>query len=166
MERGLKLKGEDVSTRLVVEVARDKAKIHTLETEVSWQRWEIDKLWLDIIGESSGPVSFLFLDLRCLFDMVSIMAWAGLEDKLIEEVVKSRDLGGSLLTEHDEHEPLRIAIGLACDDLSLTPEQEGSSLVVHVTCLTTGCMRPQGLRLALASTICLRSPVLTMQTLT
>jgi hypothetical protein len=87
--------------------------------------------------------------------MVSIMAWAGLEDKLIEEVVKSRDLGGSLLTEHDEHEPLRIAIGLACDDLSLTPEQEGSSLAVHVTCLTTGCMRSQGLRLALASTICL-----------
>jgi hypothetical protein len=35
MERGLKLKGKDVSTRLVVEVARDKAKIHTLETEVS-----------------------------------------------------------------------------------------------------------------------------------
>jgi hypothetical protein len=36
MERGLKLKAEDVSAGLVVEVARDKAKIHTLETEVSW----------------------------------------------------------------------------------------------------------------------------------
>jgi hypothetical protein len=35
MERGLKLKAEGVSTGLAVEVARDKAKIHTLETEVS-----------------------------------------------------------------------------------------------------------------------------------
>jgi hypothetical protein len=136
MERGLKLKAEDVSVRLVMEVARDKAKIHTLETEVSWQRCEIDKLWSDITSESSGPVSFLFLDPRCLFDMVSIMAWAGLEDKLIEEVVKSRDLGGSLLKEHDEHEAMRIAISLSCDDLSLTLEQEGSSIAVRVTWLT------------------------------
>jgi hypothetical protein len=48
------------------------------------------------MGESSGPVSFLFPDLRCIFDMVGIMAWAGLKDKLAEEVVKSRYLGGSL----------------------------------------------------------------------
>jgi hypothetical protein len=63
---------------------------------VSRQRGEIDKLRSDVIGEPSGSVSFFFLDLRCLFDMVGIMAWAGLEDKLAEEVVKSRDLGGSL----------------------------------------------------------------------
>jgi hypothetical protein len=41
-------------------------------------------------------MSLLFLDPRCLLDMVGIMAWEGLEDKLAEEVVKSRDLGGSL----------------------------------------------------------------------
>jgi hypothetical protein len=35
MGRGLKLKAEDVSAGLTVEVARDKAKIHTLETVVS-----------------------------------------------------------------------------------------------------------------------------------
>jgi hypothetical protein len=96
MERGLKLKAKDVSARHAMEVAWDRAKIHTLETKVSWQRGEIDKLRSDVIGESSGSVSFFFLDLRCLFDMVGIMAWVGLEDKLAEEVVKSRDLGGSL----------------------------------------------------------------------
>jgi FtsZ-binding cell division protein ZapB len=96
IERGLKLKAEDVSARLTMEVARDKAKIHTLETEVSQQRGEIDKLWSDITGESSGPVSFLFPTLRCLFDMVGVKAWASLEDKLTEEVVKSRDPGTSL----------------------------------------------------------------------
>jgi hypothetical protein len=85
----LKLKAEDVSARLTVEVAWDKAKIHTLETEVSRLRWEIDKLQSDITGESSGPVLFVLPDLRCLFDTVSVMAWAGLEDKLTEEVVKS-----------------------------------------------------------------------------
>jgi hypothetical protein len=35
MERGLKVKVEDVSVGLTVEVTWDKAKIHTLETEVS-----------------------------------------------------------------------------------------------------------------------------------
>jgi hypothetical protein len=35
MERGLKLKVEDVSAGLTMEVARDKEKIHTLETVVS-----------------------------------------------------------------------------------------------------------------------------------
>jgi hypothetical protein len=118
------LKGEDVSARLIVEVTRDKAKIHALETEVSRQRGEIDKLWLDIIGESSGPVSFFFSNLRCLFDRVSVIAWVGLEDKLIEEVAKGQDLGSSLQKEHDEHEALRVTIGLACDDLSLTPKPD------------------------------------------
>jgi hypothetical protein len=47
--------------------------------------------------------------------------------------VKSRDLGGSLQKEHDEHEALRVTIILACDDLSLTLEQEGSSLAVRAT---------------------------------
>jgi hypothetical protein len=78
-----------------MEIAWDKARIHTLETKVSRQSREIDKLRSDIMGESSGPVSFLFPDLRCIFDMVGIMAWAGLKDKLAEEVVKSRYLGGS-----------------------------------------------------------------------
>jgi hypothetical protein len=90
------LKAGDISAELAVVVTRDKAKIHTLETEVSRQRGEIDKLWSDATGESSGPVLSLFLDLRCLFDMVRVMVWAGLEDKLTKEVVKSRDLGGSL----------------------------------------------------------------------
>jgi hypothetical protein len=112
------LKGEDVSARLIVEVTRDKAKIHALETEVSRQRGEIDKLWSYIIGESSGPVSFFFSNLRCL----SVIAWVGLEDKLIEEVAKGQDLGSSLQKEHDEHEARRVTIGLACDDLSLTPK--------------------------------------------
>jgi hypothetical protein len=35
-ERGLKLKAEGVSAGLAVEVGRGKARIHTLETEVSW----------------------------------------------------------------------------------------------------------------------------------
>jgi hypothetical protein len=61
------------------------------------------------------------------------MAWASLKDKLAEEVVKSRDLGGSLQKEHDEHEALRVTVSLACDDLSLALEQEGSSLAIHVT---------------------------------
>jgi hypothetical protein len=41
-------------------------------------------------------MSLFFLDLRYLFDTVGVMAWAGLKDKLAEEVVKSRYLGGSL----------------------------------------------------------------------
>jgi hypothetical protein len=69
-------------------------------------------------------MSFFFSDPRCLFDTVSVIAWAGLEDKLTEEVAKGQDLGISLQKEHDEHEALRITVGLACDDLSLTPELE------------------------------------------
>jgi hypothetical protein len=89
------LKAEDVSAGLTMEVAQDKAKIHTLETEVSQQNGEIDKLRSDIKGEPLGPMSF-FLDRRCFSNTVSIMAWANLEDKLTEEVVKSHNLGGSL----------------------------------------------------------------------
>jgi hypothetical protein len=95
-ERGLKLKVEGVSMGLAVEVGQGKARIHTLETEVSWQCGEMDKLWSDVKGEPSGPVSFFFLDPRCLFDTVGIMTWAGLEDKLTEEVVMSQYLGDSL----------------------------------------------------------------------
>jgi hypothetical protein len=126
------LKAEDVFAGLAVEFARGKAKIHILETKVSRQSGEIDKLWSDVRGEPSGPMS-LFLDPRCLSDTVGIMVWAGLEDKLAEEVVKSHDLGGSLQKEHDEHEALRAAISLVCDDLSLVPKQEGSSLAVRAT---------------------------------
>jgi hypothetical protein len=56
----------------------------------------MDKLWSDIKGGPSGPVSFFFSDSRCPFDMVGVMAWAGLKYKLTKEVVKSRDLGFSL----------------------------------------------------------------------
>jgi hypothetical protein len=90
------LKAKDVSTELAMEVARCKAKLHTLEIEVSQQSEKIDKLWWNVDGEPLSPMSLLFLDPRCLLDMVGIMAWEGLEDKLAEEVVKSRDLGGSL----------------------------------------------------------------------
>jgi hypothetical protein len=38
------LKAEGVFAGLVVEVGRGKAKINTMETEVSWQRGEVDKL--------------------------------------------------------------------------------------------------------------------------
>jgi hypothetical protein len=51
---------EDVLAGLAMEVARDKVKIHTLETEVPRQRGKIDKLRPNITGESSGPMSFLF----------------------------------------------------------------------------------------------------------
>jgi hypothetical protein len=166
MERGLKLKAEDVFARLTVEVARDKSKIHTLETEVSRQRWEIDKLQSDATGESSGPMSFLLSDLRCLFDTVSVMAWAGLEDKLTEEVVKSRELGGSLQKEHDEHEALRVTVGLAYDDLSLTPKQEGISLVVRATWIVNLACETMRLALSFGVHHRLRSPVLTMRTST
>jgi hypothetical protein len=62
----------------------------------------------------------------------------GLNNKLGEEVVKSRGLEreltevkDSLLKESDEHDGLRIAIQLVYDDLELAPAQETSSLVVH-----------------------------------
>jgi hypothetical protein len=86
---GLKLKAEGVSAVLTIEDAQDNSKIHTMETEVSRQRGKIDRLRSDVKGESSGPMLFFFLDPRCLFDMVSVMAWAGLKDKLAEEAVKS-----------------------------------------------------------------------------
>jgi hypothetical protein len=47
--------------------------------------------------------------------------------------VKSQDFGGSLQKKHDEHEALRVTVGVAYDDLSLTPEPEGSSLMVCAT---------------------------------
>jgi hypothetical protein len=92
----LKLKVEAVSAGLAMEVGRGKAKIHTLETEVSRQSGEVDKLRSNVKGEPSGPMLFFFMDPRCPFDMVGIMYWAGLKNKLIGEVVKSQDLGGSL----------------------------------------------------------------------
>jgi hypothetical protein len=52
-ERGLKLKAEGVSAGLVVEVGRGKAKINTMETEVSWQRGEVDKLRSDRLAEEA-----------------------------------------------------------------------------------------------------------------
>jgi hypothetical protein len=49
----------------------------------------MDKLRTNINGKPLVPVSFFFLDPRCPFDIVGVMAWVGLKDKLTEEVVKS-----------------------------------------------------------------------------
>jgi hypothetical protein len=95
-EMELKLKSEDVSIGLTMEVALDKAKIHALETEVSRQNGEIDKLQSGVKGEPSTPMSFFVLDPRCLSNTIGIMVWASLEYNLVEEVVKSHDLGDSL----------------------------------------------------------------------
>jgi hypothetical protein len=68
------------------------------------------------------------------------VAWAGLDDRLVVEVVKSRDLEweltdvkDTLQKESDEHDTLRVTIRVVCDDLKLSLAQETSSLVVHVT---------------------------------
>ena len=65
------------------------------------------------------------------------MAWIGLDNKLGAEVMKSRgpekELSAvkvSLLKDSDEHDTLRVAIQLVCDDLELAPEQETSPYVV------------------------------------
>jgi hypothetical protein len=119
---------------------------------------------VDVKGEPLGPMSFFFLDLRCFSGTVDLMAWAGLEDKLVEEVVKSCDLGGSFQKERGEHEALRVAVSLVCDNLSLVSKQEGSPSRFVPPRSRTGCVRSQGLRSASASISCSRSPVLIMRT--
>ena len=71
------------------------------------------------------------------------MTWAGLDDKLGAEVVKSRGLEkklsevkDTLHKESDKHDNMRVAVQLVCDELKLAPEQETSSLVVHATRIT------------------------------
>ena len=66
------------------------------------------------------------------------MTWAGLDDKLGAEVVKSRGLEkeldevkASLLKDSDEHDALRVAIQLVFDDLKLAPEAEMSLFMVR-----------------------------------
>jgi glyoxylate carboligase len=56
----------------------------------------------------------------------------------VGEVVKSHGLEkelsevkGSLQKESDEHDDLRVVVGLGCDDLRVTPPEEVSSLVVR-----------------------------------
>ena len=68
------------------------------------------------------------------------MTWAGLDDKLRVEVVKSRGLEKELSEvkdtvqkENDEHNNLRVTVQLVCDELELAPEQETSSLMVCAT---------------------------------
>ena len=68
------------------------------------------------------------------------MTWAGLDDKLEAKVVKSRGLEkelsevkDTLQKESDEHDNLRVTVQLVSDELELAPEQETSSLAVHVT---------------------------------
>jgi hypothetical protein len=56
------LKAEDIPVGLAMEVTRDKAKIHALETEVSQQNEKIDKLRSDVKGEPSTPMLLFFLD--------------------------------------------------------------------------------------------------------
>jgi transcriptional regulator NrdR family protein len=61
---------------------------------------------------------------------------AGLNDKLVAEVVKSRGLEelskvkGSLQKDSNEHDDLRAAVGMVCDNLRVTPPEEVSSLAV------------------------------------
>ena len=68
------------------------------------------------------------------------MTWEGLDDKLGAEVVKSHGLEeelskvkDTLQKESDEHDSLRIAVQLVCDELKLAPKQETSSLMVRAT---------------------------------
>ena len=65
------------------------------------------------------------------------MTWAGLDDKLRAEVVKSRGLEkeisevkDTLQMESNEHDSLRVIIQLVCDELELASEWGTSSLVV------------------------------------
>ena len=46
------------------------------------------------------------------------------------------EVKASLLKKSDEHDTLRVAVQLVCDDLKLAPEQEASSLMVHVVWIT------------------------------
>ena len=71
------------------------------------------------------------------------MTWAGLDDKLGAEVVKSRGLEkelsevkDTLQKESDEHDSLCIAVQLGSEELELALEQETSSLAVHATRIT------------------------------
>ena len=99
------------------------------------------------------------------------MAWIGLDDKLGAEVMKSRGLEkelhevkGSLLKESYEHDTLRVAVELVCDDLKLAPEQEMSLFMVRTIQITDWAhdiARPCS---ALASIGRLQSLALTMRT--
>ena len=71
------------------------------------------------------------------------MTWAGLDDKLGAEVVKSHGLEkelnevkATLQKESDKHDSLRVVVQLVCDELELAPELETSSLVVRATRIT------------------------------
>ena len=71
------------------------------------------------------------------------MTWAGLDDKLGAEVVKScgleeelSEVKDTLQKESDEHDNLCVAVQLVCDELELALEQETSSLVVCATQIT------------------------------
>ena len=66
------------------------------------------------------------------------MAWAGLDDKLGVEVVKScglekelSEVKDTLQKESDEHDSLRVTVQLVCDELKLALEQETSLYVVR-----------------------------------
>ena len=68
------------------------------------------------------------------------MTWAGLDDKLRAEVVRScglekelSEVKDTLQKESDEHDSLRVVVQLVYDELELALEQETSSLAVHAT---------------------------------
>ena len=68
------------------------------------------------------------------------MTWAGLNNKLGAEVVKSRGLEKELSEvkdilqkESDKRDNLCVVVQLICDELELAPEQETSSLMVYAT---------------------------------
>ena len=71
------------------------------------------------------------------------MTWAGLDDKLGVEVVKSRGLEkelskvkDTLQKESNKHDSLCIVVQLVCNELELAPEQEINSLAVRATRIT------------------------------
>jgi len=87
------------------------------------------------------------------------VTWAGLDDKLGAEVVKSRGLEkelsevkDTLQKESDEHDNLRIAVQLVCNELKLALEQETSSLTVCATQIIDRALIWQGACFTLAFT--------------
>ena len=54
-ERDLKVAAKGMSAGLAVEVRQHQEEVRCLETEVTWQRDEVRRLWADVDGKS--PVS-------------------------------------------------------------------------------------------------------------
>ena len=68
------------------------------------------------------------------------MTWAGIDNKLGAEVVKSRGLEkefsevkDTIQKESDKHDNLCVIVELVYDELKLASKQETSSLTIHAT---------------------------------